>query len=82
MTMKPNPVPPTPEEIEQTKRVERALANEINLLAREGVPFVCILTGIATAAADLLTCQVGADAVAPWFENNGKMARALQQPPG
>lgn len=71
---------PTPEQIEQTRRVEKALCNEINLLAREGVPLACILTGIATTVADLLTCQAGADAVAPWFENNGKMVRELQGP--
>jgi len=71
---------PTPDEIEQTRRVERALCNEINLLAKEGVPLACLLTGLATAAADLLTCQAGPEAVAPWFERNGAMVRELQRP--
>lgn len=81
MTMQPNPIEPTPEQVAQTRRVEQALCAEINLLAREGVPLACLLTGIATTAADLLTCQVGSGAVAPWFENNGKMAREAMEPP-
>ncbi len=80
MAMQPNPINPTPEQIEQTRRVEQALCNEINLLAREGIPLACLLTGIATTAADLITCQVGAQAVPAWFENNGKMAREAQEP--
>ena len=71
---------PTPEEVDQTKRVERALCNEINLLAREGIPLPCILTGIAMTAADFLTCQAGIEAVAPWFERNAKLVRQMQAP--
>lgn len=70
----------TPEQIDQVKTVERALCNELNLQAREGVPMPVLLTAIGMAAADLLTCQVGAHAIAPWFEKQAAMLRRLQRP--
>jgi hypothetical protein len=69
---------PTAEQIEQAKRVEKALCHEINLLAREGVPVACILTGLGVTIADLLTCQRGAESVAPWFQAQADMITALQ----
>lgn len=80
MTKKWNMIEPTAEQIAMTKKVEGALCNEINLLAREGVPLACILTGIATTAADFLTCQSGPETVAPWFEAQAKLVRELQSP--
>jgi hypothetical protein len=71
---------PTPEQIEQTKRVEKALCHEVNLLSREGVPLACLLSGLGMTIADLLTCQAGADAVAPWFAAQADMIRRLQSP--
>ncbi|WP_057884349.1 hypothetical protein [Tsuneonella troitsensis] len=69
---------PTAEQIEMTRRVETAIANEINLLAREGVPVACILTGLGLSIADLITCQAEASAVAPWFEKQAILVRTLQ----
>lgn len=69
---------PTPEQIEQTRRVERSLCNELNLLAREGIPPACLLTGLGVVIADLITTQKGPDAVAPWFQAQGLMIEKLQ----
>ncbi|MGN6496605.1 MAG: hypothetical protein ACTHK5_04595 [Tsuneonella sp.] len=70
---------PTAAQVEQTKRVETALANEINLLAREGVPVACILTGLGITIANLITCQAEPGAIAPWFESQAKLVREMQQ---
>lgn len=70
----------TPEHIAQTQRVETALCNEMNLLAREGVPVACILTGLGVTIADLLTCQTGPASVAPWFAAQAKLIADLQRP--
>lgn len=72
---------PTQEQIEQTKRVEVALCNEINLLAREGIPAAILLAGLGTAVADFITCQKGPEAVAPWFKAHGAMIEQLQRAP-
>ena len=69
---------PTPEQIEQTKQVEKALCHEINLLAREGIPIACILSGLGVTIADLLTIQRGAETVAPWFAAQARMISGLQ----
>lgn len=69
---------PTPEQIDQTKRVEKALCNEIKLLAREGIPTACILSGLGVTIADLLTCSCGPKSVAPWFAAQAKMIEGLQ----
>lgn len=71
---------PSEAQIAECKRVEQALANEINLLAREGVPVAILLSAIGMTAADLITCQAGAEAVPMWFEKQGAMLRALQTP--
>lgn len=71
-------VEPTDEQVAMTKRVEQTICNEMNLLAREGVPVACILTGLGIATADLLTCQSGAKSVAPWFAAQAKMIVDLQ----
>jgi hypothetical protein len=71
---------PTPEQIEQTKRVETALCNELNLLSREGIPAACILSGLGLTIADLLTHKGDSSAVAPWFEAQAHMIRRLQEP--
>lgn len=71
-------VEPTDEQVAMTQRVEKALCNEINLMAREGVPVACILTGLGVTIADLLTCQSGPDSVAPWFAGQAQMIRDLQ----
>ena len=73
---------PTAEQVEQTRSVERALANELNLLAKEGVPVACILTGLGVTIADLITTQADASAVAPWFEKQAAMVRELQSDAG
>ena len=73
-----HPQQPTAEQVEQTKRVQRALINELNLLAKEGVPVACILTGLGMTIADLITTQAEASAVAPWFEKQAAMVRELQ----
>lgn len=72
---------PTPEQIEQTRRVEQALCNEMNLLAREGIPVACILTGLGVTIADLITCQKGAQSVAPWFAAQAALIERLQGKP-
>lgn len=72
---------PTSEQIEQTRRVEKALCNEVNLLAREGVPLACILSGLGVTIADLLTCQKGPESVAPWFAAQAEMISGLQGKP-
>lgn len=72
---------PTAEQVEQTKRVELALCNEINLLAREGIPVACILSGLGVTIADLLTCQKGPESVAPWFAAQADMIARLQGKP-
>lgn len=69
---------PTAEQIAQTKRVELALCNELNLLGREGIPPACILTGLGVVIADLITTQKGPDAVAPWFQAQAVMIEKLQ----
>lgn len=69
---------PSPEQIAMTQRVERALLNEINLLAREGVPLACILTALGITAAELISTQAEAAAVAPWFQKQADLARHLQ----
>lgn len=78
MTKQWNEITPTPEQVEQTKRVERALANELNLLAKEGVPVAVILTALGMTIANLITCQAEAAAVAPWFEQQAALVRDLQ----
>lgn len=71
---------PTAQQLEQTKRVEKALCNELNLLAREGIPAACILSGLGITIADLLTHNGDSSAVAPWFEAQARMIRRLQGP--
>jgi hypothetical protein len=71
---------PTPEQIEQTKRVEKALCHEINLLSREGIPLACLLSGLGMTIADLLTCQAGPESVAPGFAAQAEMIARLQEP--
>lgn len=71
---------PTDEQVALTKRVETALCNEINLLAKEGIPVAFILTGLGVTIADLLTCQKGPASVAPWFSAQAEMIAALQRP--
>lgn len=71
---------PTAEQIEQTKRVETALCNELNLMAREGVPVAVLLTGLGVVIADLLTRQAGPESVAPWFAAQAKMIADIQRP--
>lgn len=72
----------TPEEVEWTRKVGRALADEINLLAREGAPVPCILAALGWTAADLITCQADASAVAAWFEQQASVVRHLQRESG
>lgn len=69
---------PTPEQLKQTKRVEKALCNEINLLSREGIPLACILSGLGVTIADLLTCHAGPETVSPWFRAQADMLDGLQ----
>lgn len=69
---------PTPEQVAMTEKVQRALCNEVNLLAKEGIPVACLLTGLGLTIADLITCQAELQAVAPWFEKHAKMLRELQ----
>jgi hypothetical protein len=69
---------PTPEQVEQVKKVERALCNEIHLLQREGIPLPILLSGLGMAVADFITCAVGPEAVAPWFASQGAMIAGLQ----
>lgn len=71
---------PTPEQIEMTRKVETAVCNEIKLLAREGIPLACLLTGMGMAIADLLTAQSGPQSVAPWFAAKAELIRSLQAP--
>lgn len=71
---------PTAKQVEMTRRVEHAICNEVNLLAREGVPLACLLSGMGVAIADLLTCQQGSESVAPWFAAQAEMIRSLQAP--
>lgn len=78
MNNKWNMAQPTAEQIAMTKTVEVSLANEINLLAREGVPVACILTGLGLSIANLITCQAESSAIAPWFEKQAKLVRELQ----
>jgi hypothetical protein len=68
---------PTPQQVEMTRRVERALCDELNLLEREGVPMACLLTALGMVAGDLIICQAGPQAVAPWFEKQASMYRRL-----
>jgi|GEM_PF-2314736 len=75
-----NEVEPTDEQVALTKRVELALCNEINLLAKEGIPVACILTGLGVTIADLLTCRRGPESVAPWFSAQAEMIAGLQRP--
>lgn len=67
----------TQQQIDQTKRVETALCNELNLLSREGVPVPVILAGLGMTIADLITTQSGAEAVAPWFAKQAEMIASL-----
>jgi hypothetical protein len=69
---------PTPEQVQMTKKVERALANEINLQAREGAPVACVLTALGMTIADLITTQAGPEGVVPWFVKQAAMLRELQ----
>ena len=79
--MKWHDIEPTPEQVEQTKRVEQALRNELNLLAREGIPVACILTGLGVTIADLITSQASPDAVAPWFRAQAELVESLRRKP-
>ena len=74
--------PTTPELLEMTRRVEYALAHEVNLLGREGVPTSCILAGLGMTVADLITTQANAAEVAPWFEKQAALLRRLLPEPG
>jgi hypothetical protein len=71
---------PTDKQVEQTKRVQSALCNELNLLSREGIPAACILTGLGMTIADLITTQKGNQAVAPWFMAQARMIDSLLKP--
>lgn len=68
----------TQEQIDQAKRVEDTLCNELNLLAREGVPVPILLSALGTVIADLLTCQTGPQSVAPWFARQADLIASLQ----
>ncbi|MGZ2410745.1 hypothetical protein ACUXST_000142 [Sphingomonas sp. F9_3S_D5_B_2] len=80
MTEKWHEHEPTDEQVAQTKRVETALCNEINLLAREGIPVACILSGLGVTVADLLTCRAGPESVAPWFAAQAEMLARIIKP--
>jgi hypothetical protein len=71
---------PTDEQVKQTERVQAALCNELNLLAREGISPACILTGLGMTIADLITTQKGNQAVAPWFMAQARMIEGLLGP--
>lgn len=67
--------PPSDELIQLTSKAQCAFINEVNLLAKEGVPLACILTGLGLTAADLIACRFNPNAVAPWFEKQASIVR-------
>ena len=69
---------PSPADCAQAEKVQKAICAELNLAAREGAPVAALLAGAGAAIADLITCQAGADKVAPWFEGQAELVRFLQ----
>lgn len=71
---------PTQEQQDRCERVQKAIIAELNLAEREGVQAGELLAGLASAAADAITCIAGPQAVAPWFEKNAELVRKMQGP--
>lgn len=69
---------PTGKQIADAARVEETLCHELTLLRREGVPPAELLSGVGMALANLITCTIGPDQVAPWLERNARLVRELQ----
>lgn len=69
---------PTRKQIADAARVEAALCHELSLLRREGIPVAELLSGMGLALANLITCTIGPDQVAPWLERNARLVRELQ----
>lgn len=69
---------PTPENLNNALRVQLAVCNELNLLAREGVGVQELLAGTGTVICDLITCTAGPEHVARWFERQAELVRELQ----
>jgi hypothetical protein len=70
---------PTPQQVEEIKWAQRAITQEVDLLAEEGVKVTSILTGMGMVVAELITYNAEAAAVVPWFEKQAMMILALQQ---
>lgn len=64
---------PTDEQQEQAILAQHDLCETINRLGREGIDPRVILAGLGAATADLITCNFGPDAVAPWFLQHGEL---------
>lgn len=75
-----NPFPmPSKEQQDRCERVQAALIAELNLAEREGAQPAELLTALAAAAADAVTCIAGPEKVAPWFEKQAETVRQLQR---
>lgn len=66
---------PTPRQIHDAERVQRAIRQELHLLAREGVGFAEILSALGAMTAELITASAGPQFIAPWFERWARCAR-------
>ena len=70
---------PTEAEQDRCEKVQRAIIAELNLAEREGAQPAELLAGLASAAADAITCLAGPESVAPWFEKQAALVRDLQR---
>lgn len=70
---------PTDEQNARAERVQKAICNELNLAAREGVSPPEMLAGLAAATADLITTTAGPAFVRRWFERQAQVAAELER---
>jgi hypothetical protein len=68
---------PTPEQQEQAKRVQEAVARELELLAAEGVDPTLLIAGTSAAMTDLVRRAYGPQCVAPLLMRQARLAEQL-----
>lgn len=72
----------SPDTIVQIKAAEKAIANELSLMQREGIPPLYLLTAMSMALTELITSTIGPEHVLSWFQNSAKMVETVQKQTG
>jgi hypothetical protein len=71
---------PSREQHAQCALASLDIIETVNRLIREGMDPRVVIAAIGSATANTITSVWGATAVAPWFDQQAKMVRDLQQP--